>query len=161
MLTNTPSLLSDVITSNFSQMLLDHDGLMTPVLLSHFGALTVQQNECHRDADRILRKSSIYQSASGLKILDAALDISLPALPMGFFEQLLYQDKLFGQLLNDFSIPIRIAARTLHHAPAADNQDTRWGRRLSMYRDDTQEFVCHVEELMMPNHQLLPLRIVL
>jgi len=161
MLTDASSPLSYVTESNFSKMLLDHDGLMTPVLITHFGALTVRQNEFHQDSDRFLRKSSIYQAASGLKILDAALEISLPALPPGFLEQLLHQDKLFGQLLTDFAIPIRITARNLHPSSVEDNQGTRWGRRLTMYRDDTQEFVCHVKELMMLDHHLFPMRIVL
>jgi hypothetical protein len=159
MLTNEPSPLIDATKSNFSKMLLDHDGLMTPVLIAQFGTVTVRQNEFHQDSDRLLRKSSIYQAASGSKILDAALEISLPALPPEFLGQLLHQDKLFGQLLNDFSIPIRITARTLHHASAEDNGGIRWGRRLTMYRDDTQEFVSHVEELMMPDHELLTLRL--
>lgn len=160
MLKNSASPLKDVNKFHFSQMLLDHDGLMTPVLIAQFGALTVQQNEFHHGADRFLRKSSIYQATSGLKILDAALEISLPSLPRGFLGQLLHEEKLFGQLLNDHSIPIRIAARTLHLSSGEDDQDARWGRSLTMYRDDTQDFLCHVQELMMPDHQLLPLSIV-
>ena len=137
----------------FSQTLLDHDGLMTPVLVAQFGPLTVRQTEARHSETRFFRRSSIYQAASGAKILDAVLDISLPSLPLGFLAQLQDEDVLFGQLLSDFSIAVRIADRVLYQS------HSRWGRRLTIYHSDTQAFICTVEELMAPDAQLWPLRL--
>lgn len=147
-----------VSPASFSQSLLDHDGLMTPVLLAQFGPLTVVQNEASQSATRFVRRSSIYQAATGVKILDAVLDIALQSLPVGFFDRLQQEDVLFGQLLQDFSMAVRIADRSLFHMQA--DQASRWGRRLTIYRSDTQEFICTVEEIMASDADLWPLRLL-
>jgi hypothetical protein len=140
----------------FSQSLLDHDGLMTPVLRAAFGPLTVRQSQVLSGQDRMRRRSSIHQAATGAKILDAVLDIAVQALPEGFLEQLQRQDVLFGQLLQDFSVGVRIADRSLYRG--FDGTDLRCGRRLAIYDSARGDFICHVDELLSSEAQLLGLR---
>lgn len=128
--------------------LLDHDGLMTPVLRAQFGSLTAVQIAAERSEDIFLRESCIYQIATGAKILDAVLSISLSALPAGFLDRLLAEDVLFGQLLIEFRIGVRIAGRSCYLSQAAPDQPRRWGRRLLMYRIDTGALLCRVDELL-------------
>ena len=142
----------------YSRSLLDHDGLMTPVLTAQFGPLIVRKTQSHPTANSVLRHSSIYQAGSDRKILDAALQISPHALPAGSLDQLLNEDILFGQLLADFSIPVRIADRTLYHSTETD-EIPRWGRRLSIYHGETGAFICRVKELLVNDAQLLTMRL--
>ncbi len=152
----SPSVSPIDLTSNgFSKGLLDHDGLMTPVLLAQFGPLTARQTEGKQIENRFLRQSTIYQAATGEKILDAELDISLQSLPATFLDCLQQQDILFGQLLRDFSIDVRIMDRTLYQS----DQSLRWGRRLSICNANTLDLICKVQELMVGDAQLLPIRL--
>ena len=141
----------------FGRSLLDHDGLMTPILRAQFGPLTVGKTHSDQGSNRLLRRSSILQAASGIPILDAVLVISAQALPLGFLDQLLREDVLFGQLLADFAIPVRLADRSLYQSAKAA-EDPRWGRRLTIYRKDSDAFICTVDELLVSDAQLLPLR---
>ena len=140
----------------FSQSLLDHDGLMTPVLRAAFGPLTVRQSQAPLGQDRMRRRSTIHQAATGAKILDAVLDIAVQALPAGFLEQLQRQDVLFGQLLQDFSVGVRIADRSLYQC--FDGPVLRCGRRLVIYGGARSDVICHVDELLTSEAQLLVLR---
>lgn len=141
----------------FGRSLLDHDDLMTPILSAEFGPLTVHKTHIDSGSSHFERRSSIVQAASGSTILDAVLEISTQALPLGFLDQLLREDVLFGQLLVDFAIPVRFADRTLYQSAKAP-EDLRWGRRLTIYRKDTDERICTVDELLVSDAQLLPLR---
>jgi hypothetical protein len=138
--------------------LLDHDGLMTPLLRAQFGSLTAVQSGAERSDGIFLRESSIYQVATGAKILDAVLKISLPALPGGFLDRLLAEDVLFGQLLIEFRVSVRIAERSCYLSWAASDQPRRWGRRLDMYRVDTGALLCAVDELLAPGAELIASR---
>lgn len=137
----------------FSHDLLDHDGLMTPVLHHHFGILTVRQTHAQHYADRFVRNSSIYQVASGEKILDAVLDISLPAVPSSFLNLLQTKGVLFGQLLIDFSIDVQIVNRSLYQTKA--DHSPRWGRCLTIQHRDSQDVICTVDELLVSEPSLL------
>ncbi len=141
----------------FSQRLLDHDGLMTPVLQAAFGPLAVRQSQVIDSVDRLRRRSSIHQAVSGAKILDAVLNVSLPALPDGFLEQLQHSDVLFGQLLSDFGLTVRTTNRILYQS-LTDNP-CRLGRRVAILRRDTDALVCQVDELLVSEAQLLALRV--
>jgi len=141
----------------FSQSLLDHDGLMTPVLRAAFGALTVSQSQAHMGQHCLQRRSSIHQAATGAKILDAVLNISITSLPAGFSEKLQQEDVLFGQLLIDHALAVRICERSLYASLAGE--DLRFGRRAAIYRGDTDELICKVDELLVSEAQLLVLRL--
>ena len=155
----TTNLLPNSATpAPYSRSLLDHDGLMTPVLTAQFGPLIVRKTQSHPSTDSVLRRSSIYQSASDSKILDAVLEISPQALPAGVIDQLLNEDILFGQILADFAIPVRITDRTLYQSTAPD-EIARWGRRLRIYHGKTAAFICHVDELLVSEAQLLTMRL--
>lgn len=142
----------------YSRSLLDHDSLMTPVLTAQFGPLIVRKTQSHPSTDSVLRHSSIYQAASDSKILDAVLEISPHALPAGVIAQLLQEDILFGQILADFAIPVRITDRTLYQSNAPD-QIPRWGRRLRIYHAETAAFICRVDELLVIEAQLIAMRL--
>jgi hypothetical protein len=146
------------IAPPYSRSLLDHDGLMTPVLTAQFGPLIVRKTQSHTSSDHVLRHSSIYQARSNGKILDAVLTISPHALPANFVDQLLNQDILFGQILTDLAIPVRITDRILYNSHPAD-PTSRWGRRLSIYHGDTRALICSVDELLVIETQLLAMRL--
>lgn len=134
--------------------LLEHDGLMTPVLISKFGPLFALQISGVQSDQSFLRQSAIFQRSSGEKILDGSLEISLAALPVGFLSRLTAGDVLFGQLLQDFSIAVSISDRSIYRIEQSGDQDVRLGRRLSMHRLDSGAFLCRVNELLVPNRVL-------
>ncbi|MEI6800513.1 MAG: hypothetical protein WCO04_15065, partial [Pseudomonadota bacterium] len=131
--------------------------LMTPLLRKTFGALTVRKTQDQPNDDTVLRRSSIYQASTDIKILDAELRISVQALPAGFIVQLQNENRLFGQLLQDFAIPVRIAERELYQTTDKDSDTPRWGRRVTLYHSDTKGFICKVDELLVEDDRLLPL----
>ena len=143
--------------AHLSCRLLDHDGLMTPMLVRHFGPLTVRQTFAKQESDRFLRHSSIFQAATGEKILEAVLNIALHSLPIGFVDRMQNQDILFGQLLLDLSIDVQIADRARYRS--ATDQPPRWGRRLTMFHAGRQELICQVDELLVSEPQLLRLAV--
>jgi hypothetical protein len=147
-----------VTLAPYSRSLLDHDGLMTPILAQEFGALSVRKTQTDQASGRFSRRSSIFQIASGGKILDAVLEISAAALPAKFLDQLLRDDVLFGQLLADFAIPVRLTDRVLYQITPS-SPETRWGRRLTIYHAETHAFICSVDEVLAPDTQLWPLRL--
>lgn len=148
------SFLTDT-NSSLSRELLDHDGLMTPVLIRQFGPMNVRQTYAQHNEDRFLRHSTIYQSASGEKILEAVLDISLRAVPIGFLDLLQSKDVLFGQLLMDLSIAVRIVDRNVYRSET--DHPPRWGRRLAIQHCDSQVVICKVDELLVSEPHLLRL----
>jgi hypothetical protein len=147
-----------VTLARYSRSLLDHDSLMTPILAQEFGALSVRKTQTDQASGHFLRRSSIFQIASGGKILDAELEISAAALPAKFLYQLLRDDVLFGQLLADFAIPVRLTDRVLYQTTPSP-PETRWGRRLTIYHAETHAFICSVDEVLAPDTQLWPLRL--
>jgi hypothetical protein len=138
-----------VTLAPYSRSLLDHDGLMTPILAQEFGALSVRKTQTDQASGRFLRRSSIFQIASGGKILDAELEISAAALR---------DDVLFGQLLADFEIPVRLTDRVLYQTTPL-HPEMRWGRRLTIYHAETHAFICSVDEVLAPDTQLWALRL--
>ena len=75
------------------------------------------KTQTDQTSGHFLRRSSIFQIASGGKILDAVLEISAAALPAKFLGQLLQEDVLFVQLLADFEIPVRLRDRVCTKSP--------------------------------------------
>ena len=147
-----------VTLAPYSRSLLDHDGLMTPILAQEFGALSVRKTQTDQASGRFSRRSSIFQTASGGKSLDAVLEISAAALPAKFLDQLLRDDVLFGQLLADFEIPVRLTDRVLYQITPSP-PETRWGRRLKIYHGKTAAFICRVDELLVSEARLLAMRL--
>jgi hypothetical protein len=90
--------------------------------------------------------------------LDAVLEISPQALPAGVIDQLLNEDILFGQILADFAIPVRITERTLYQS-TAPNETLRWGRRLKIYHGKTAAFICRVDELLVSEARLVAMHL--
>lgn len=134
--------------------LLDHDGLMTPVLTRQFGPLRAQQHRSVRSGDTVHRHSTIRTHPGGAAILVARLDIHVPALPDGLLERLGSGKVLFGQLLLDEGIAVQVRDRHLYRVGDAEAPDTRLGRRLTMQRSDTGMLICRVDELLVPVRDL-------
>ncbi|WP_309665918.1 hypothetical protein [Tabrizicola sp.] len=148
----------DKETGCHSLTLLDLDGLMSPILFSEFGRLFARQISSKRSGGAFTRRSSIFQKSTGQKILDATLEISLAALPAGFLEKLTQSEELFGQLLSDFGIKVRISDKSVYSLKQDGHSGQRWGRRLSMYRQDTDELLCRVDELLVSETLLFQYR---
>jgi hypothetical protein len=88
----------------YAVRLLDHDGLMTPILLAEFGPLRAVQTVADH-ADGLFHRRSVLRRVPGDEaILDASLKISVQALPDGFLQSLVKAETLFGQALQDHGI---------------------------------------------------------
>lgn len=151
---------ADKEAGRFSLTLLDHDGLMTPVLLAAFGRLFARQISSTYSGGWFVRRSSIFQRSTGERILDATLEISYAALPTGFLEKLTQGEELFGQLLSDFGIEVRISDKSIYSLNHDGHSGPRWGRRVSMYRQDTDDLLCQVDELLVSEALLLQYRLM-
>jgi hypothetical protein len=152
--------MSEQIPNNFSGensislRLLDHDQLMTPVLMAAFGEVFACQTAFRDDGHKIVRRSALYRRSVGEKILDATLVISKSSVPDGFLHEFLGSEALFGQLLINHGIAVRIADRHTYRYPSVGGQETRWGRRLLMFRADDDALLCEVDELLVSEDQL-------
>lgn len=149
--------LADGGAGALSLRLLDHDGLMTPVLRAQFGALRAVQHRALREGDIYLRQSTIRRRAGGETILTARLEIRTDALPGGFLDDLAGGEVPFGQLLQDRAIGVEIRDREVFRVTAADGTAPRWGRRLAIHRLSDGALVCRVEEILAPEAELLRL----
>jgi hypothetical protein len=142
----------------YSLSLLDHDGLMTPVLQAAFGPLQAIQQSAHQEGPVFLRRSSIVRVPGGEMILSAALEIQLAALPAGFLPALLSGTTLFGQVLRDFGIPVMTRDRQVYRQDTDAGSHARWGRRLGILRAQDAALLCRVDELLAPGDALLGYR---
>jgi hypothetical protein len=148
---DSPSLDPD---ERMAVALLDHDGLMTPVLTRRFGPLRAEQHLSDLSGDTLHRHSTIRTHPGGEAILAARLDIHVPALPDGLLDRLGSGMVLFGQLLLDEGIDVQVQDRHLYRVGEGGAPETRWGRRLTMQRRDTGMLVCKVDELLVPVRDL-------
>jgi hypothetical protein len=138
--------------------LLQHDQLMTPVLWSEFGGI-VARDVIHTHEDDILRRTSaLHHKYTGRKVLDAKLEIFIDSVPGAIVQQLSTTEKLFGQLLLENEIVIETRNRKVFSHTESDERVTRWGRRLSLINAADQAVLCRVEELLVPEVELLSLK---
>ena len=116
-----------------SHALLTHGELMTRALIRHFGAVHAVQTAIDVADDRVTRRSTLYQTATGAALLRAVLVINRPALPEGLVERLLDGKRLFGALLMEAGIAVRMEGRTIYRQDAPSGSPGGvWGCRLHM-----------------------------
>lgn len=130
-----------------SHMLLVHDHLMTPVLGRTFGAVHALQTHLEDHGDRLVRWSTLYQTATGAPLLQARLVIFKSALPGGFADRLLSGTRLFGSLLIEAGLAVRMADHYVFRVGQPGGSPAgAWGRRhrLLCVRDDAP--LCDAEE---------------
>lgn len=122
---------------------------MTRVLIRTFGPVHAIQTGTEDDGDRLTRWSSLYQTASNQPLLHATLVLNKPALPGGLLERLLGGTQLFGGLLIEAGLAVRMIDRKIYRAgPANGIYGGAWGRRHQMMRADTGDLLCDVDECL-------------
>lgn len=132
-----------------SHALLDHGGLMTEKLIRLFGPVHAVQSEIERDGNLVTRWSTLYQTASGAALLQATLIIRSENLPEGLLDQLLSGTRLFGGLLIEAGVNVRMVDRAIYRAgPPGGVYAGSWGRRQRMLRADTGAVLCDVDECL-------------
>lgn len=136
-----------------SHALLAHDGLMTPRLTRLFGAVHARQTGLDDAGDRLVRWSTLYQTASGAPVLQARLVIFKTALPDGFLDRLLSGTLLFGSLVIDAGLAVRMTDHQIFQVDPPDKAGA-WGRRHRMLCESNDAPLCDVEERLEPEAAL-------
>jgi hypothetical protein len=142
-----------------SHALLMHDDLMTRELMRHFGAVHAVQTAIEDDGDIVTRWSTLYQTATGEPLLQATLVINKPALPEGLLDRLLDGTRLFGSLLIEAGIAVRMTDRTIYRAgPPGGVYAGVWGRRQRMLYAMGDGLICDVDECLVEEASLRKLK---
>ncbi len=134
-----------------SHALLWHDGLMTRQLIRLFGPVHAVQTGIKRDGDSVTRWSTLHQTATGAALLQATLVIASPNLPDGFMDRLLSGDRLFGGLLLDAGVSVRMTERVIYRD---SRHSGAWGRRQRMLRAEDDAILCNVDECLSDEDRL-------
>ncbi len=136
--------------------LLDHDGLMTPILLAYFGSIKVEvlQTEV-LNATTLRRVSRLHQAATGAVILDAEMILNTAALPRQVLIGLQDTPIPFGQLLMDAGITARSVERQIVGLGEKDKSERRLGRRHRLVNARTEQELCKIVETLSPLPVLL------
>lgn len=145
----------DMLERDFpvSHALLWHDDLMTSRLIAHFGAVHARQTAVSEDRDTVTRWSTLCQTASRAPLLQARLVIRKSVLPEGLLAHLFAGTRLFGALLIEASIGVRMADRTIYclRPPEGAQGQVRgqvWGRRQRMLLAEGDQPLCDVDECL-------------
>jgi hypothetical protein len=141
-----------------SVRLLDHGELMTPFLRQHFGDIYARQWDVSESEGMYRRTSSIFQTASSHRILDAELDIFITRLPEEIVKSLRSTSTPFGQLLIDNGIRAEARNRKLFKQQHDDDAPVRLGRRHKIIDSKTGSTICEVVELFAPENVLITAR---
>lgn len=132
-----------------SQVLLRHDGLMTRQLIRLFGPVHAVQTGIERDGDTVTRWSTLHQTATGAALLQATLVIASLNLPDGLMDRLLAGNQLFGGLLLEAGVAVRMTDRVIYRAGPPDGvYGGSWGRRQRMLRASDDAILCDVDECL-------------
>lgn len=143
-----------------SHALLMHDDLMTRALIRHFGAVHAVQTAIEDDGATVTRWSTLYQTATGAPLLQATLVMNKTALPEGLLDRLLHGTRLFGSLLIDAGIEVRMTDRTIYRAgPPGGVYAGVWGRRQRMLHAKGGGLLCDVDECLVDEASLQNLEI--
>ncbi len=151
----TPGTTCDHISEDapISKRLLQHDTLMTAKLTEVFGEMIAHQTDFLDGDDTFTRRSTLHRQGHSATILNARLIIRKASLPDGFLENLQRTEILFGQLLMNHGISVQMTDRKVYTVKDADQ--IRWGRQLQMLRADSGDLLATIEELLVPEAELL------
>lgn len=138
-----------------SYALLAHDELMTPRLVRHFGTVHAHQTAVKDEGQRLIRWSTIFQTMTGEPLLMARLVLYKPVLPASLIHQLLTTERLFGALLIEAGITVRMEERRVFRIDPEGNGDTdQFGRFQKMILTDDSTLICECEEVLSGESQL-------
>lgn len=127
--------------------LLTHDGLMTPKLMQVFGDVSAQQTGIVDEGAWILRRSVLCQTVTGAPVLQARLSIFKAAVPDGFLDRLLSGTRLFGSLVIEAGLTLRMSGQTIFRRDSPDKVGAiAWGRRHRFLLAGNDYPICDVEE---------------
>lgn len=129
-----------------SQALLVHGGLMTARLVRLFGPVHAVQTQLEVGDSTVTRWSQLLQTATGVELLRAKLVISVANLPPGFMDQLLSGNRLFGGLLIEAGVAVRMTDRDIYRTSA--DQNWHWGRRQTMLQASDGLRLAEVDECL-------------
>lgn len=139
------------MTKALDWSLVDHDGLMTPRLLAHFGPINVQVLRTDNLSETSYsRMSRLCQISTGALILDAELVLNTVALPHQVLLGLRDTQTPFGQLVMEAGIVARSVDREITTLAATDGQGRRLGRRHRLVNAQTGQELCAIVETLSP-----------
>lgn len=131
--------------------LLDHDGLMTPVLVAHFGPLSVQVLRTEVSGAAAFRRiSQLYQTATGTIILDAEMILNAAALPAQVLAGLQDSSIPFGQLVIEAGIAACSVDREITWLMSSLDSERRACRRHRLINARSGKELCAIVETLSP-----------
>jgi len=139
---------------NLSRILLDHGGLMTPVLTAFFGSILARPTVMVVRTTTVIRRSTLHCETDDEMILEAKLKIAKACIPNSMLSQLQHSFTPFGQLLADDGLKTKIARREIYCREHNDSAKTRWGRRHIILNATDDSRICDVDELLATEAQL-------
>ena len=128
-----------------SHALLMHDGTMTHQLTRLFGPVHAVQTGAKTEGETVTRWSTIYHTESGTPLLQARLVIASQNLPEGLMTRLSSGNRLFGGLVTEAGVPVRLTDRVLYRSALPGGA---WGRRHRLLRADDGALLCDVDECL-------------
>lgn len=134
--------------------LLDHDGLMTPVLVAQFGPIRVEKSQDDRDGGLLHRVSRLHQMATGWVILDADMILNTRALPPKVLTGLHETTTPFGHLLIESDVQARSVDRVITRVAATDGGEDRLKRQHRLIDARRGVTLCQVIETLSPESLL-------
>jgi len=140
-----------------SYSILNKKSLLTPNLKINFGKIYVLEvGYKHIETDHIyLRESVIKQKKTDNKLLEANLKIIKKNLPVELIEKLRSSSTPLGGLLEEYGINVIIKNHNIIIKNNVYNKTFRMGRSHTMITKDTNEIICYVNELLVPESKLL------
>ena len=143
----------------FEMILLDHDGLMTPVLKAHFGPIRVEkQLDEGQNLGKLRRVSRLHQVATGLIILDADMILNIGELTPEIMGGLHGSTIPFGQLLIQSGSAAKSVDRVISRIAGQDGQADRLRRQHRLINAHTQAELCQIMETLSPLPVLMAAR---
>ena len=97
----------------------------------------------------VTRWSTLHQTGTGAALLQATLVIASQNLPDGLMDQLQSGNQLFGGLLGEAGVAVRMTDRVIYRAgPPGGVYAGSWGRRQRMLRALDDALLCDVDECL-------------
>jgi hypothetical protein len=140
--------------NQIANRLLEKKTLLTPQIKTLFGKVILENRSQTMQGDQLLRQVTLVQEKSNLALLEGRLCINVQNLPKELCGKLTQSKDLFGQLLIDFDIAVKIKNLDLFSMIDADSGYERYGRRHKIVDADTGAVLSEVEELFSPQENL-------
>lgn len=116
-----------------SREILDHTGLLTPVLNRLFGEIYVEVCEARESETSYWRQSIIRQKGTCQPLVYAELDIFKGNISTALLDKLRVTSQPFGQLLRAASHRVELGDQRFFMQPSKKNNRSHLGRSHSIY----------------------------